>query len=76
MRASTRALKVRLGVSGRSDGVVGAMLIGSLDLAPQDASWRYAPNDALVYTGTRRVGGLSVVFVVTLGFDVRSGPTR
>jgi hypothetical protein len=73
---------LRIGVSSRSNGVVGARLGAALhidaDLARQDAPWR---ADARIegapdVTGVRRLGGIATMLMFTVGFDVSPNDPR
>ena len=73
-------LDLRLGVSDRMGtvlgGRLGAQLFASFDLAQWDVPFRIKPTreGEDVKTGTRRVGGVSIGMLMTVGFDV--GPYR
>ena len=69
---------LRLGVSDRSHGILGArlgaMLFASLDLNRHSIHWRYgATGSRQEVTGVRQVGGFSLGVAFTVGFD---GATR
>ncbi|MBN1610056.1 MAG: hypothetical protein JW940_25745 [Polyangiaceae bacterium] len=69
-------LDLRLGVSDRMGtvlgGRLGAQLFISYDLDRWDVPFRIEPEreGEAVRTGTRRVGGLSIGMLMTVGFDV------
>ena len=73
---STPALSLRLGVSDRAGGVLGGRLGGQLlatfDLDREDVPWRIEPDERNPEgaSGTRHVGGTSIVMLLVAGFDV------
>lgn len=80
LSVDTATLSFRLGVSDRAPnramGVrVGAALVASVDLAPQDVTWRrtylLATGEFGETTGTTRVGGISIGLIVVAGFEVQ-----
>jgi hypothetical protein len=73
---STPALSLRLGVSDRAGDVLGVRLGGQLlatfDLDPENVAWRIEPSESNPEgaSGTRHVGGTSIVMLLVAGFDV------
>jgi hypothetical protein len=75
-RRQPATLDLRLGVSDRMGtvlgGRLGAQLFASFDLDRWDVPFRIEPTreNEEVQTGTRRVGGVSIGMLMTVGFDV------
>jgi hypothetical protein len=69
-------LDVRAGVSDRMGDVMGgrlgAQLFASIDLSPSDVPWTILSKDQRTVdrTGSRRVGGVALGMLMTIGFDV------
>jgi hypothetical protein len=72
----TPTLDVRIGVSDRMGDVMGgrlgAQLFASFDLSPSDVPWQILSRDRRTVdrSGSRRVGGVALGMLMTIGFDV------
>lgn len=73
------AITLKFGISDRSgSGVLGARLgaglVAAIDIGRHDAAWRYELAPGQFVEGTTRIGGVSVGFVASAGFDVGVRP--
>lgn len=73
---NTATLDVRIGVSDRMGDVLGgrlgAQIFASFDLSPTDVPWQIWSIDqsGVDRSGSRRVGGVALGMLMTVGFDV------